>query len=188
MDITLVYLHGLASTGAGSAKAQELARIFPHQRLLTPDLPDKPADAIAVLDDWLPTLTGPVALIGGSMGGYYAWHYSSRFDWPVVLINPAVDTRRLPLLLGVYKNFYTGESFVIDEDDIEALQSIKTKVEDCRNALLLLDYADEVLDTRYTLEIWQGHGTILLFPAGNHRFEHLNEAASMLRQHLGFPS
>jgi len=188
MDITLVYLHGLASVGAASAKAQELACMFPQHCLLTPDLPDKPADAITFLDDWLAELTGSVALIGSSMGGYYAWHYGSRFDWPVVLINPAVDTRRLPLLLGEHTNYYTGDSFVIDDSDLQALQSIKTKPEACSNALLLLDYGDEVLDAGHTLETWQGHGTILLFPAGNHRFEHLSESAPMLRQHLGFPS
>ncbi|MDQ6978643.1 MAG: YqiA/YcfP family alpha/beta fold hydrolase [Mariprofundaceae bacterium] len=184
MNITLVYLHGLASTGAGSAKAQELARIFPRQRLLTPDLPDRPFDAIAFLDDWLPSLTGPVALIGSSIGGYYAWHYGSRFHWPVALMNPLVDTRRLPLLIGEHQNFYTGASFVIDEDDIEALQGIKTKAEACHNALLLLDDADELLDARYALETWQGHGKILSFPGGNHRFAHLTEAAPMLRQHF----
>ncbi len=185
MNTTLVYLHGLASAGAASAKAQALMQMFPKQRVLSPDLPDKPADAIAFLNDWLASLTGSVALIGSSLGGYYAWHYGARFNWPVVMINPAVDSQRLPSLLGEHKNFYTGNVFTIDEADLCALQAIQTTPEACNNPLLLLDYEDEVLDAAHTLKTWQGHATILLFPAGNHRFAHMNESAPVLRQHLG---
>jgi len=186
MDITIVYLHGFASAGTGSAKAEVLQRIFHDQRLLTPDLPDKPAEAIPFLDALLGGLSGPVMLVGSSMGGYYATHFGSHFGWPVALINPLVAIDEPELFLGEHQNYYSGNRFLLDEADLVALAALQPQPGSAPT-LLLLDDADEVLDATKAIAAYRGRATVVIYPGGNHRFMHLEEAAPLLRRHAGLP-
>jgi len=183
MQPTIVYLHGFASAGQGSAKAEILRRIFADYESLTPDLPDKPADAIPFLDDFLGRLSGPAVLIGSSLGGYYAACYGGRFGWPVVLINPLVDVAVMRAALGWQENYYTGSRFQLDEADLDALAALDF-VPAASPTLVLLDAADEVLDADRAVSTYIDRAKVMIYPGGSHRFEHLEESALLLLAHV----
>jgi len=182
MQPTIVYLHGFASAGEGSAKAGILQRIFAGRELLTPNLPDKPADAIPFLDDFLGRLSGPAVLIGSSLGGYYAACYGGRLGWPAVLINPLVDVAVMRGALGWQENYYTGARFRLDEADLDALAALHF-APGASPTLVLLDAADEVLDADRAVSTYMGRARVMVYPGGSHRFEHLDESAPLLLAH-----
>jgi hypothetical protein len=184
MDITIVYLHGFASAGAGSAKAEALKEIFHDQLVLAPNLPDRPSETVPFLADYLGKLEGPVMLVGSSMGGWYASCFGGRFQWPVALINPLVELAEPELFLGEHENYYTGNRFTLDEADLAAL-AVLQPLPGASPTLVLLDMNDEVLDAEKAIAAYKGRGIVVAWPGGNHRFAHMHEAAPLLRQQAG---
>src|SRR4051812_24599052 len=94
----LLYLHGFRSSPR-SAKARRMADWVaagrPDLVFACPQLPPSPRAAIALLQaltrDW-PRDT--CALMGSSLGGFYATVMAERLGCPAVLLNPAVDPAR----------------------------------------------------------------------------------------------
>lgn len=67
---TIAYFHGFASSGA-SGTAQLLRRRFRDARVLSPDIPLDPAEALPFLKGWCAE-HAPDLIVGSSMGGMYA--------------------------------------------------------------------------------------------------------------------
>jgi len=67
---TIVYFHGFASSGA-SGTAQLLRRRFRDARVLSPDIPLDPAEALPFLKAFCGA-EKPDLIVGSSMGGMYA--------------------------------------------------------------------------------------------------------------------
>jgi len=94
----LLYLHGFRSSPK-SAKAQHTAAWMQQHRpdvhWWCPPLPPSPAAALLLLEqglaDW-PVATS--AVIGSSLGGFYATVLAERHGMRAVLLNPAVDPAR----------------------------------------------------------------------------------------------
>lgn len=94
----LLYLHGFRSSPQ-STKARHLAQLFrdrwPQVQWWCPQLPPSPAQAAALIDkgtrDW-PSQT--LAVVGSSLGGFYATWLAEQRGCRAVLINPAVDPAR----------------------------------------------------------------------------------------------
>ena len=90
----LLYLHGFRSSPQ-SAKACIMAALVqarhPGVTWWCPQLPASPAQAMALLlqgtADWP---RGQMAIMGSSLGGFYAAWLSAHMGVPAVLINPAV--------------------------------------------------------------------------------------------------
>src|SRR5688572_7024988 len=108
----LIYIHGFNSSPA-SSKAQLLkARLEVLGRgaeFAAPALPHSPAQAAVLLDALVARHPG-AALVGSSLGGFYATYFAEKRGLKAVLLNPAV--RPYELLrgeLGVQRNFHTGE-------------------------------------------------------------------------------
>lgn len=83
---TLLYLHGFASSGA-SGSAKTLRVLLPSARVLAPDLPVEPEEALAFLQD-LCARAHPDLVVGASMGGMYA---ELLYGIPRILVNPAFE-------------------------------------------------------------------------------------------------
>ncbi|MDM4767633.1 YqiA/YcfP family alpha/beta fold hydrolase [Pelomonas sp. SE-A7] len=94
----LLYLHGFRSSPA-SAKALRMARWVKEQRpdlvFAAPQLPPSPREAMArvaaLTGDW-PAAT--MAVMGSSLGGFYATFVAQQRGCRAVLLNPAVDPAR----------------------------------------------------------------------------------------------
>ena len=67
---TVLYCHGFASSGQSGTVAR-LREVMPQAKVIAPDLPIHPAEAIALLRD-ICQQEHPDLIIGTSMGGMYA--------------------------------------------------------------------------------------------------------------------
>lgn len=176
----VIYLHGFASSG-NSSKSDWLREQFSGTEFefTSPDLPNNPSRAITFLDDYLGALADQqVCLIGTSLGGFFAACYGGKHGWPAVLINPLADVNDLiGSAMGENVNFATGETFVMDSADADALIGLSEAMRKPQAAsLLLLDKGDELLDYRKALARYGAESQAHLFDGGSHRFDHLPEA------------
>ena len=171
----LLYLHGFNSART-SHKAQVLQAHMDHSgrgaAFLAPDLPHRPAHAIALLERLIAQAPNKPTLIGSSLGGYYATYLAERFDLPAVLINPAVAPYRLLApLLGPQQNFYTGEHYELTPQHLKELQDLEVRNLHPEHYFLLVQTGDEILDYRTAVARYAGakHSVI---PGGDHGFQH----------------
>ena len=171
----LVYLHGFNSSPA-SHKARLLERRLEELgkagEFSCPALPDRPARAIALLEDALRVAEPErVTLVGSSLGGYYATYLAERFGVRAVLVNPAVKPHEgLRAYLGPQRNLYTGEAYELTEqhlDELRALEVVQpTRAE---RYYLMVTTGDEVLDYRLAERKYAG-AKQLVVPGGDHGF------------------
>ncbi len=168
----LIYIHGFNSA-PGSFKARlagERMRALGRERdYLVPALPHRPAEAMALLQDVVERHPG-VALIGSSLGGYYATWLAERYGLRTVLVNPAV--RPYALLqgyVGAQKNIYTGVEYEFTTQHIEELQALEVAAVTPAHYLLLTCTGDEVLDYRLAVEKYRGAQQSVI-AGGDHGF------------------
>lgn len=151
----LLYLHGFRSSPR-SFKARRLAAWLaaerPGVRWLCPQLPPSPAEAMArvrqVVADWPATRS---AVIGSSLGGYYATVLAEATGWPAVLLNPAVDPARdLAAHVGEQSAFHTPEErFFFRPAFIGELRALDVpRITRPGRYLAVIAKGDEVLDWR----------------------------------------
>ncbi|WP_110667530.1 YqiA/YcfP family alpha/beta fold hydrolase [Salinicola halophilus] len=182
---SVLYLHGFNSASA-SPKARLIERTCERlaatrgERLdcLVPDLPDRPALALARAERDLATLAertgraGETLLIGSSMGGFLATCLAERFGLRAALINPAVAPARLvaDYLGATLTNPYTQATFTIHDAHRNELETMTwSTIGDPERYLVLLGSADETLDCRDALAAYAGART-LIEPGGDHGF------------------
>lgn len=94
----LLYLHGFRSSPK-SMKASKLAAWMhahrPDLQWWCPQLPPSPADAMRLVFDGIDAWPRQsMAVVGSSLGGFYATVVAERTGCPAVLLNPAVDPAR----------------------------------------------------------------------------------------------
>jgi predicted esterase YcpF (UPF0227 family) len=170
----LLYIHGFNSS-ALSFKAGVLRKRMVEARrsgeFLCPELPDAPDQAITLLDGLI-TKHGQqrVALVGSSLGGFYATWLSERRSVPAVLVNPAV--RPYELLsgyLGRQTNLYTGAQYDFTERHLGELLKLETDRITPDRYLLMVRTGDEVLNYRDAVERYRGCEQLVI-PGGDHGF------------------
>jgi predicted esterase YcpF (UPF0227 family) len=175
MRIThLLYLHGFRSSPQ-SAKARKMAGLMaerhPAVRWWCPQLPPSPRDAMALLEkglaDWP---AGSMAVIGSSLGGFYATAVAERAGCKAVLLNPAVDPARdLAKYIGEQATWQNPEEHFFFEarfvDELRALQAGPLTIP--HNYLAIIAKGDEVLDWREMAARYAGARRLLL-EGGDH--------------------
>jgi predicted esterase YcpF (UPF0227 family) len=126
----LLYLHGFRSSPQ-SFKAQRLHDWLQQHRpgvdWWCPQLPPSPREAIDLLREG--TAGWPAAgsaVLGSSLGGFYATVVAEATGWPTVLMNPAVDPARdLAGFVGELSAFHAPEQrFVFRAEYIEQLRAL----------------------------------------------------------------
>lgn len=151
----LLYLHGFRSSPL-SAKAQIMAaRVQQNHPGVTwwcPQLPPSPLAAMALIRDGIaawPRAT--MAVMGSSLGGFYATAVAEACGCKAVLLNPAVDPARdLAGFIGEQSSWQNPEErfFFAPEfiDELRALQAGPLTIPS--HYLALIAKGDEVLDWR----------------------------------------
>ena len=154
----LLYLHGFRSSPQ-SFKARRLggwlARHRPSLEWCCPQLPPSPREAMALAG----TLTErwPVpgsAVVGSSLGGFYALALAEQRGWRCVLLNPAVDPARdLAAHIGEQQAFHDPtERFFFRPEYVDELREIAratpTRLTHPAGCLAVIARGDEVLDWR----------------------------------------
>ena len=109
----IVYLHGFNSSPL-STKAQQFEKIlaaeYPQVQVHIPQLATWPAQAMQEVAELVASLSGKVAFVGSSLGGFYATWLAHKFAAKAVLINPAVQPDvLLQSMLGPQRNYHTDD-------------------------------------------------------------------------------
>jgi uncharacterized protein len=155
----LLYLHGFRSSPQ-SMKAQKMAALVrqrhPAVHWWCPQLPPSPQAALrGVMDEiagW-PRQAGyqSLAVVGSSLGGFYATAVAERLGVRAVLLNPAVEPARdLAGYIGEQTTWQNPDEHFFFEprfvDELKAQHAGPLKVPE--NYLAIIAKGDEVLDWR----------------------------------------
>lgn len=162
----LLYLHGFRSSPQ-STKARKLATVVAALQRdgvdlswACPQLPPSPREAMAVIHahvaDWPHT---QMAVIGSSLGGFYATVLANQLACQAVLINPAVaPARDLARYIGEqtsyhdpHAHFFFRPEFI---DEFQALDPYPLQHPELCHALIAK--GDEVLDWHEMVSHYQG--------------------------------
>lgn len=174
----ILYLHGFTS-GPQSNKAQALGARMRERglgdRFVCPQLPASPHDAIALATSLI-ARHRVGAVVGSSLGGYYATWLAETFDLRAVLVNPAVVAHlSLKDFVGPQRWLYSGEAFEFTRDHIEELRAVDVPVlSKPRRFWLLVEEGDQTLDYRHAVSRYAGARQTVL-PGGDHSFTRWNE-------------
>ena len=178
----LLYLHGFRSS-PNSVKARKMADLVQTQHPAVtwwcPQLPASPREAMALLQAG--AATWPLertAIVGSSLGGFYAAWLSGTWGCPAVLLNPAVHPARdLARHIGEHPAWHDPSEKVFFEAayvqellELEAqplMPSAATSPASMTRSLALIAKGDEVLDWREMLAR-HGSGQVRLIEGSDH--------------------
>lgn len=91
MQTTYIYIHGFNSDGNGW-KAQALEKHFPAAKVVAPDFSANPNEVMQQLDDILVRSDlNNTFVFGTSLGGFYAYICSAKYNLPAYLFNPSLE-------------------------------------------------------------------------------------------------
>lgn len=175
----LLYIHGFNSSPR-SEKALEVRQFIEAGQLAVdydvPALPDYPDESYRQLVELLQSQAGRrVALIGSSMGGFFATVLARQFGLRAALVNPAIRPSELiDSVLGDNLNPYTGHHYVLEPRHTRFLQDLESApLTGLQNLLLLVQTGDETLDYRRAVDYYRGCKQVVE-QGGNHRFQHFD--------------
>ena len=139
-----------------------------------PEIPAQPDKAIELLQQ----STGAaikksrIAIVGSSLGGFYATWLAEKYGCPAVLINPAVKPHELlKQYLGENTNIYTAERWQLDQSHIEQLRALYIdQITHKQRYLLLLQTGDLTLDYREAQQKYAGCPCVIE-QGGSHAFD-----------------
>jgi predicted esterase YcpF (UPF0227 family) len=148
-----------------------MAACHPAVRWWCPQLPPSPQDAMALLHagiaDWP---AESMAVIGSSLGGFYATAVAERQGCKAVLLNPAVDPARdLAKYIGEQTSWQNPDEHFFFEarfvDELRALRAGPLTIP--HNYLAIIAKGDEVLDWREMAARYAG-ASVRLLEGGDH--------------------
>ena len=158
----IFYLHGFRSSPQ-STKAQLIrARLAERGRLdeyLCPQLPASPR-AAARLIEAAARLEDPkrLALIGSSLGGYYATWLAERIGCRAVLLNPAITPYDdLQVHLGVQPVYFSQQNIEMKAEYLDELRELDTpRITRPERYFLVAASGDELIDWRTMIAKYAG--------------------------------
>jgi predicted esterase YcpF (UPF0227 family) len=170
----IIYIHGFNSS-ARSFKAgllrNRVSALGRSDGYACPELSHRPREAVAQLEILIkraPLET--VALVGSSLGGYYATHLAEKYGVRAVLVNPAVRPYdQLRAYLGPQKNLYTGAEYEFTKQHLAELRALEVEPITPEHYLLMVRTGDEVLDYRQAVEKFRGARQVVI-EGGDHGF------------------
>jgi uncharacterized protein len=169
----ILYIHGFNSSPA-SFKAgllgQKLASIGQGKEFRAPHLPHRPAAAAALLKAEVAKHPA-AALVGSSLGGYYATWLAEKHGSRAVLVNPAVRPyERLRAEVGMQQNLHSGEHYEFTAQHLDELAALEVQaITRPDRYLLMVRTGDEALDYRQALARYRGCQSLVL-EGGDHAF------------------
>lgn len=191
--MNIIYLHGFKSS-ALSIKGQ-LLNDYCHCHLshhvYLPDLNMQPQDVLDKISNLIEQLDD-VALVGSSLGGFYATQLVAKYGIPAVLINPAMRPWQLFRdLFGIEQIPYqVTEQWTLDDAQLDHLERMAVPfVQDADKILVLLQQGDEVLDYRAAEQYYSTapHTSLLMTEMhGNHAMEDFADKIPMILEFLSY--
>ena len=180
-DGVILYLHGFRSSPR-SFKArviqQRMEAAGRAQQLICPQLPASPKAAMDLVLGLVERHRDDLAIIGSSLGGFYATWLAERFGCRAALINPAVDPlKNLEKHVGVTTAWHSDEPFEFRREYIDELADLRVAhITRPERYFLLAATGDEVLDYRDMVAHYAG--------AHQHVIEGSDHAVSEFEQYV----
>jgi uncharacterized protein len=189
----LLYLHGFRSSPR-SFKAQRLLGWLqahrPEVHAWCPQLPASPRAAIAQVMQGVAGWPATAAVVGSSLGGFYATVVAEATGWPAVLINPAVDPARdLAAHIGEHPAWHDpAERLVFAPHFVDELRALHPAAITRRSRYLpIVATGDEVLDWREMVARYPSRDAtepLLLVQGSDHALSDFDTHLPRLLQHL----
>ncbi|WP_445116881.1 YqiA/YcfP family alpha/beta fold hydrolase [Acinetobacter sp. WZC-1] len=193
--MNIIYLHGFKSS-ALSIKGQQLSdycQQHTSHRVHLPDLNLPPKDVMAKVSDLMLHLDN-VALLGSSLGGFYATQLVAQHNVPAVLINPVVQPWQLfcDLFGAAHMPYKVTDEWTLDHAQLEDLKQMAVPwVSNAQKILVLLQQGDEVLDYRDAQHYYgrPAHTSLIMTDMhGSHAMLDFAEKIPMLLEFLSYSS
>ncbi len=150
----ILYLHGFRSSPV-SFKARVVQKALEDagraEELICPQLPASPKEAIDLALRLAGShAPGNLAIIGSSLGGFYATWLAERLGVRAVLLNPSVNPlKNLEHHVGVTTAWHSDEPFEFRREYIDELAALRVEqITRPERYFLLAATGDEVLDYR----------------------------------------
>jgi len=151
----VLYLHGFRSSPL-SSKAQtmgkHMAAAVPSVVWVCPQLPASPAEAMRMLMDQTSAWPAEnMAVVGSSLGGFYATYIAEQMGCKAVLLNPAVHAARdLTRAIGEQSMWHTpDERFYFAPGYVDELRTLQVSaITHPQRYYAVIAKGDEVLDWR----------------------------------------
>jgi predicted esterase YcpF (UPF0227 family) len=185
----LLYLHGFRSSPQSTKARRMAAWVQAHRPDLTwncPQLPPSPREALALIG--AQTAGWPhehMAVIGSSLGGFYATVVAERTGCRAVLLNPAVQPARdLAAYIGEQTAFHDPQQhFFFRAEFVDELRALHpAAITRPERYLAVIAKGDEVLDWREMASRYAGC-RIRLLEGSDHA---LSDFDTHLPEILGF--
>lgn len=186
----LLYLHGFRSSPR-STKAQlvqeRIAQRHPGVTLWCPQLPPSPREAMEMVMRGIAAWPRErMAVIGSSLGGFYASWVAEQTGCRAAVLNPAVfPARDLAKYIGEHASWHDPqETFYFRAEYVDELRALAVAaISRPERYYALIAKGDEVLDWREMSAHYQGaHGRLL--EGSNHAItefaDHLDEVLAFL--------
>lgn len=173
----IIYFHGFSSAGStGTATNLRNYLYGKDVRVLSPDIPTSPKEAVEFLNDYV-TSEQPDLIIGTSMGGFYA---ELQHGYKRILVNPSFHMAKLLTFRGMGNVEFQNKredgatSFKVDKQmiqefkEVEKLSFQNITLEDKDNVYGLFGKNDKTVNTQtdFTKHYGKEHFTIF---DGEHR-------------------
>ena len=189
--MNLIYLHGFQSSPL-SMKGQLLyAYVQQHRPDIQMHLPDLNAPPVAVLANVSALIRRlpNVALVGSSLGGFYATQLVAQHHVPAVVINPAMRPWQLfQDLFGDVLPYTVHPNWHLTAQQLDDLADIALPIaQDADKILVLLQQGDEVLDYREAQRYYSAASPSAMMMTeahGNHAMDDFADKIPMLLQFL----
>ena len=186
----VLYLHGFRSSPQ-STKARQVATVmatqFPHITWWCPQLPPSPKAAAALIAKG--TANWPadrMAVIGSSLGGFYATWLAAQRGCKAALLNPAIDPARdLAKYIGEQSAWHDpGERFYFAPEFVDELRSLEVgPLPHPEHAWALIAKGDEVLDWREMTARYPGSQQVIM-EGGDHAISDFDQYLPQLLEFL----
>jgi predicted esterase YcpF (UPF0227 family) len=164
----ILYLHGFRSSPASfkaRVVASKMAEFGRAAELVCPQLPASPKQAmelaVALVGD---TPAGELAIVGSSLGGFYATWLAERFGCRAVLLNPAIEPLKdLDQHVGVTTAWHSDQPFEFRREYIDELRDLAVaKITRPERYFLIAATGDEVLDYRDMVRHYAGARQVVI--------------------------
>ncbi len=123
--------------------------------------------------------------MGSSLGGFTSEYMAMKTNARAIMINPAIKpSKLLAQFIGVTENFEIKQAFDWKQSHCDQFNNYEQALENFPEAgsqrTLLLDMADELIDSYKTLARYQEIADVYSYEGGSHGFEHIEEALPVI--------
>jgi len=200
MKKAIIYLHGFNSASLGLAgelliskeKLLVMQQFCLQKDILfyTPNIDYRDFEGILedMLFQWNQYLdqSYDVFFMGSSMGGFTSEYLAMKTGCKAIMINPAITpSKLLAQFIGVTENYETGLPYQWDQRHCEQYRAYEQALESTHQAIdrtILLDMADELIDSENTLSTYKEKANVIGYDGGSHSFEHIKQALPVIEQ------